>query len=192
MPDKVAQRATPHAPGKELEFGIGYFLGQLIETLQADETANPTRSHKISGSAGDTRPALSDMGNAATKHGRELSQHGFTVDQVVHDYGDLCQAVTELATERKVPFKTQEFHTLNRCLDNVIADAVTEFIYQRDFVTADKEADALNQRLGAFAHELRNLLNSATLALTAIKEGDVGIKGATVLSSIGAWSRCAG
>jgi signal transduction histidine kinase len=37
----------------------------------------------------------------------------------------------------------------------------------------------LNERLGSFAHELRNLLNSATLALTVIKEGNVGLKGAT-------------
>ncbi len=35
------------------------------------------------------------------------------------------------------------------------------------------------RRLGAFAHELRNLLNSATLALTVIKNGDVGLNGAT-------------
>ncbi len=119
------------------------------------------------------------MGDGATKHGRELSLHGFTVDQVVHDYGDLCQAVTEMAVEGGTPFATKEFKTLNRCLDNVIADAVTEFMYQRDFVTAVKEADTWNQRLGAFAHELRNLLNSATLALTAIKEGDVGLGGAT-------------
>ncbi len=105
--------------------------------------------------------------------------HGFTVDQVVHDYADLCQAVTQLAVESETHFATKEFQTLNRCLDNVIADSVTEFMYQRDFVTAGKEADALNQRLGAFAHELRNLLNSAMLALTAIKEGDVGLGGAT-------------
>lgn len=121
----------------------------------------------------------SDMGDAATKHGRELSQHGFTVDQVVHDYGDLCQSITELAVESDTPFETIEFKTLNRCLDNVIADAVTEFMYQRDFVAAGKEADAVNQRLGAFAHELRNLLNSAMLAVAAIREGDVGLGGAT-------------
>lgn len=43
---------------------------------------------------------------------------------------------------------------------------------------ADKDALA-NQRLGFFAHELRNHLNSATLALTAIKTGSVGLTGAT-------------
>ncbi|MEP6810237.1 MAG: hypothetical protein ABI992_08325, partial [Chthoniobacterales bacterium] len=108
-----------------------------------------------------------------------MSAHGFTVDQVVHDYGDLCQAVTELAVETEAQFAAKEFRTLNRCLDNVIADAVTEFMYQRDFGTAGKDADALNERLGAFAHELRNLLGTAMLALSAIQKGDVGLAGAT-------------
>ncbi len=177
---KVARRAAPGAAEKELDFGIGFFLDQLIETLQIEETSDPMkRSQTISGPSGGAMSGLSDMGDAATKHGRELSLHGFTVDQVVHDYGDLCQAVTEMAVESGTPFATKEFKTLNRCLDNVMADAVTEFMYQRDFVAAGKEADALNQRLGAFAHELRNLLNSAMLALTAIQEGGMGLGGAT-------------
>lgn len=176
---KVAERAAPEATEEELEHGIAHFLDQLITTLEVEQTAEPMQSRRISGSSGGGKPGSSEMGETATKHGRELLQHGFTVDQVVHDYGDLCQAITDLAFERKAPFETDEFRTLNRCLDNAIADAVTEFAYQRDFVTADKHADLLNERLGSFAHELRNLLNSATLALTAIKEGNVGLNGAT-------------
>ena len=72
-----------------------------------------------------------------------------------------------------------EFRTLNRCLDNAIASAVTEFGYQRDFVVADKQTIALNERLGFFAHELRNQLCTATLALSIIKQGNVGLSGAT-------------
>jgi signal transduction histidine kinase len=98
---------------------------------------------------------------------------------VVHDYGDLCQSVTDLAFERNVPLTTDEFRTLNRCLDNAIAEAVAEFTYLRDVEVAEKHTQAVNERLGVFAHELRNLLNSASLALTAIKSGDVGLNGAT-------------
>ena len=176
---KVALRAARQVTEKELEFGITFFLDQLIETLQLEQTADPKRGLKISGPSGGAMSSHSEMGEAATMHGRELSQQGFTVDQVVHDYGDLCQAITELALEDKAPFAVAEFRTLNRCLDNAIADAVTEFTSQRDFVAADKQADALNQRLGNFAHELRNLLNSAALALLAIKDGNVGLNGAT-------------
>jgi len=101
------------------------------------------------------------------------------VDQVVHDYGDLCQAITDLAHERDAPFKIDEFRTLNRCLDNAIAEAVTEFSYQRDFAVADKQAADMNERLGFFAHELRNFLGTATLAFTAAKVGNLNLAGAT-------------
>ncbi len=122
---------------------------------------------------------LSEIGETAALHGRELLQHGFTIDQVVHGYGDHCQAITDLAIERGVPFKVDEFRTLNRCLDNAIADAVTEFSYQRDLVIDDNGTQAMNERLGFLAHELRNLLNTAALALKAIKVGNVGLAGAT-------------
>ena len=104
---------------------------------------------------------------------------GFTVDQVVHDYGDLCQAITGLALERGAPIGVDEFQTLNRCLDNAIADAVTEFAYQRDSVLAQRDVQAMNERLGSLAHELRNHVYVASLAVTAIKAGTVGITGAT-------------
>jgi len=104
---------------------------------------------------------------------------GFSVDQVVHDYGDLCQAITDLAFERDAPFLIDEFRTLNRCLDNAIADAVTEFSYQRDFAVADRQAIEMHQRLGFFAHELRNFLQTATLAFTAAKTGNLSLSGAT-------------
>jgi signal transduction histidine kinase len=118
------------------------------------------------------------MGITAREHGRELLQHGFTIDQVVHDYGDLCQSVTDLAVELNAPISNNEFRTLNRCLDNAIAVAATEFNAQRDNIFADKDSRA-NERLGFFAHELRNQLNTAMLALTAIKAGSVGLTGAT-------------
>ena len=176
---KVAKRAAPEATEEELDHGIAHFLDQLIATLKVEQTGETAKSRRISGPSGGGEKGSSEMGETATKHGRELLQHGFTVDQVVHDYGDLCQAITDLAFERNAPFDTDEFRTLNRCLDNAIADAVTEFSSQRDFIATDKHTDALNERLGIFAHELRNLLNSAALALTSIKEGNVGLNGAT-------------
>ena len=49
------------------------------------------------------------MGATATLHGRELLKHGYSVDQVVHDYGDLCQAITALAAEQHSPIGVEEF-----------------------------------------------------------------------------------
>jgi len=50
-------------------------------------------------------------------HGGELFSDGVSVGQVVHDYGDLCQAVTDLAIEQNATVSATEFRTLNRCLD---------------------------------------------------------------------------
>ncbi len=176
---KVGSRPAPAPTRDELEFGIPLFLDQLIKTLRVEQTANPMNSRKVSGASGGDKQVFSEIGETAALHGKELYQHGFTVEQVVHDYGDLCQAITDLAFDRKAPIEIDEFRTLNRCLDNAIAVAVTEFSYQRDFMSADKQAHELNERLGVFAHELRNLINTATLALTAIKVGNVGLGGAT-------------
>ena len=175
---KVAQRPAPKATTEELDHGITLFLDQIIKTLEAEEVSNPGESNRLSGPASGVDAVLSEMGVAAKEHGRELLQHGFTIEQVVHDYGDLCQSVTDLAVELNAPISNDEFRTLNRCLDNAIAVAATEFNAQRDNIFADKDARA-NERLGFFAHELRNELNSATLALTAIKAGSVGLTGAT-------------
>ena len=175
---KVAKRPAPRATEAELDHGITIFLDQIIKTLKAEEAAEPTESRRMSGPSGGVDAVLSEMGAAAKEHGRELLQHGFTIDQVVHDYGDLCQSITDLAVELGVQLSNNEFRTLNRCLDNAIAVAATEFNAQRDNIFADKDTRA-NERLGFFAHELRNHLNSATLALSAIKAGSVGLTGAT-------------
>jgi signal transduction histidine kinase len=176
---KASQRCAPKATDGELEHGIPHFLEQLVKTLRVEQTPEPLSSRRVSGASGGTGSAGSEIGTTAVQHGRELLRGGFTVDQVVHSYGDLCQAITDLAFERQEPVEVDEFRTLNRCLDNAIADAVTEFAYQRDLLLEDAGAHALNERLGFLAHELRNLIQSATLAVNAIRTGNVGLAGAT-------------
>jgi hypothetical protein len=103
---------------------------------------------------------------------------GYTVDQVVHDYGDVCQAVTELAVEHNKLIAAAEFRTLNRCLDNAIADAVTAFGSAHQVLLAD-QAETLQQRLHYFALEHRRLIDIAIQAHAVIKTGQVGATGAT-------------
>jgi signal transduction histidine kinase len=154
---KVAARAVPRATEAELTHGIPLFCDQLIDTLSG------------SMQRGD------EMNVTATKHGGELLRLGFSVAQVVHDYGDVCQAVTELALELDAQITVDEFHTLNRCLDDAIADAVTEYGRVRDQSLADQEIE----RMGALAHELRNRLNTAMLSFGILKGGTVAINGST-------------
>ena len=108
---RVASR-SPAASLNEVERGLPLFLTQLSETLRLETSETPFPT--------------SAMGIAAAAHGRELVEGGYSVSQVVHDYGDICQAITELALEQKAPISVKEFHTLNRCLDTAIAEAVTE------------------------------------------------------------------
>jgi hypothetical protein len=153
---KVAQRPKRAATAKQLENGVPMFLDQLTRTLEAEQANEADQSMQISGPAGGDVRALSEMGVSATAHGKQLLKLGYTVDQVVHDYGDLCQAITDLAFERDAPFAVAEFRTLNRCLDNAIADAVTEFSAQRDTKLAELQAFETIERSGLLAHELRN------------------------------------
>lgn len=176
---KVALRRLPGPTDAELEHGIPQFVDQLVKTLRLEQTPEPMQSREVSGPPGGAPGNGSEVGDSAARHGSELLRHGVTVDQVVHDYGDLCQSITNLALERGAPIEVDEFRTLNRCLDNAIADAVTEFEYQRDLLIEDRGLQALNERLGFLAHELRNLIHSATLAVSAIKSGNVGLAGAT-------------
>ena len=114
------------------------------------------------------------MARSALLHGAELRRAGFTLGEVVHAYGDVCQAVTELAIELGLPISADEFKTLNRCLDEAIAQAVTEYSRQRDLSLPRGAA-----RHAFFVHEQRNLLHNAILAFEALKTGTVGIGGST-------------
>lgn len=98
---KVAQRRAPEVTKQELDHGIPLFLNQLIKTLQMEQATEPMLSRNVSGPAGGENSSRSEIGESAGLHGGELWSRGFTVEQVVHDYGDLCQAITDLAFETK-------------------------------------------------------------------------------------------
>ena len=176
---KVARRPKREATEEQLRNGVPMFLRQLTRTLEAEQRSGPDAGVAISGASGGEGAGFSEMGLSAAAHGTALLNLGYTVDQVVHDYGDLCQAITDLAVEHNEPFSVDEFRTLNRCLDNAIADAVTEFNLQRDVSIAAQQSADLNERLGFLMHELRNSLNVAMMAVTAMEVGALSVSGAT-------------
>ncbi|NHZ45047.1 HAMP domain-containing histidine kinase [Massilia sp. CCM 8693] len=177
--DKVAKRPERNATEGQLRNGIPMFLGQLTRTLEAEQDNGSQAGVAISGASGGDGTALSEMGVSAAAHGSTLLTLGYTVDQVVHDYGDLCQAITDLAVERDAPFSVDEFRTLNRCLDNAIADAVTAFTAQRDVSIAEQNSADQIEELGFLMHELRNSLSVAIMAVTALEVGGLTVGGAT-------------
>ena len=176
---KVSQRPRRGATDEQLKNGVPLFLDQLIRTLTAESSQEDDVALQVSGPSGGDILALSEIGVGATAHGKALLGLGFTVDQVVHDYGDLCQSITELAYERDAPFSVEEFRTLNRCLDNAIADAVSEFSAQRDASLVDRLSSEANERLGFLVHEVRNALQMANLAVRAMELGSLAFTGAT-------------
>jgi signal transduction histidine kinase len=172
----VGSRSDPKATDGELAQGIPMFLDQLIQTL-ALEQASARNDVTVEEKYGRDKSS-SELDATAKLHGRDLFRGGFTIEQVVRDYGDVCQAVTSLAFETGAAISVDEFRTFNRCLDNAIAGAVTEFARQTP-APDDDSLKSFNIRLGPLAHELRNQLQTAKYAATAIRTGTSGIGGAT-------------
>jgi signal transduction histidine kinase len=154
---------TPKPHGPELANGVPVFLHQLGEALRLARSTGKIDHEQISASAG--------------RHGHDLLRMGLSIRQVVHDYGDVCQVITELAVQAKTPISGEEFRTLNLCLDDAIAAAVTEYARQRESSITNHGTE----RLGFLAHELRNLLNTATLSFDSIRSGRVAVGGSTSL-----------
>ena len=149
--------------GADLEqtHGLPIFLDQLGEAL---------RKSKLHEAADHT-----DIKDSAGHHGNHLFHQGLTVAQVINSYGDLCQVITGLVSDRGTPIRAEEFQTLNLCLDDATAGAVTAYSGQRDRAIYDENTE----RLGVLAHELRNALNSAMLSFASIKSGAVAARGST-------------
>jgi signal transduction histidine kinase len=158
---RVTQRTAPHATKHELDAGVPLFLTQIAALLK----------ESMSGSEEDA--ARGAMAASAEIHGHNLLVAGFTIGQVVHDYGDVCQAVTELAMERCVPISAAEFRAFNRCLDDAIAGSVSEYERARDRSVAKGGAESL----AMLGHGLRNVISSAMLAWDAVRRGTAGTAG---------------
>jgi signal transduction histidine kinase len=151
-----------------LERGLPTLYEELIEVLRTSlsDDSHETRKRVVS----DTITA-----GASRQHARESFRLGYTVSQLVHGYGCICQGITDFANEEGFPISISEFSQLNMCLDVAIAQAVSEF-EEVSLETAD-QAEAL--RLGSLAHEMRNYLTSAIMAHELIRSGGVGGAGAT-------------
>ncbi|MEO8499779.1 MAG: HAMP domain-containing sensor histidine kinase [Vicinamibacteria bacterium] len=154
---KVASRSMPVPTEVELKNGVPLFLKQLIDRLRLATTDSVA------------------IERSAASHGRELFGMGFTVSQVVHGYGDVCQAITQLAEATHAPITVEEFNTFNRCQDDATAQAVTEYEGLRDRSVAYTGME----RQGVLAHEMGNRVTAALISFNILQKGVVGIGGST-------------
>ena len=158
---KVATRTIPPPTPAAVNHGVPVFLDELVEALHPGFVSN------------------AKICDSAIQHGHDLLLQGYTVSQVVHDYGDICQVVTQLALELDERIETADFRVLNRCLDDAIAGAVSQYGSERNQSTLDLEAARGTERIGFLAHELRNLVNTGLIAFEVLKSGEVGVNGST-------------
>lgn len=157
----VRTRVAPRSLPVEVEEGLPLFLIHLAESLR-------TRGIR-------SRVQERDRKEVAARHGGALLRRGFTLAQVVHDYGAVCQAITELASERLEPIAAEEFASLNLYLDEAIGDAVTEFQRVREQILGCQD----RERLGTLAQELGNLISTAMISCDLNRSGTVPVPGSS-------------
>jgi signal transduction histidine kinase len=161
----------------QLKVGLPVFYKQLLITLRYEAASHQDRPVKdtmaLKRAAASAHPEEATLASDAGVHGKELFRLGYNLSHVVHAYGSMCQAITELATQKKFMITAAEFHDLNRCLDVAIAGAVTEYQALRNQHVNRQEVE----HLGFLAHELRNSLATVIMSVDLIKNGNVGFKG---------------
>lgn len=175
---KVSRRDAPPVTQLELLHGVPLFLEQLVQALRCEHDSPAPKADGMLDSSRKTAVSVESSRTAAV-HGKELLDKGYTVDQVVHDYGDICQAVTELATEQNASVGIDEFRTFNRLLDNAISDAVSSFGRYRDESISTKGRQDARAWRGNLGDEQRALLDIAVKAFDALKVGNIGLRGST-------------
>ncbi len=156
-----ASRASPTASATELTNGIPAFFDLLVDALRLARSSEVIDHEHIL--------------ESACRHSHDLLRRGLPIAQVVNDYGDVVQAIVELAVERVAPISGGEFRTLNLCLDEAIAAGVTEYARQRERSIVEEAAE----RLGILAHTLRNKVSAAIISFEVIKSGR-GVAGGSV------------
>ncbi len=154
---KVAKRTDPVPSEAEMKNGVPLFLKQLIDRLRLGATDSDA------------------IEVSAARHGGELLDMGFNVSQVVRGYGDVCQAITQLAEEVDAPISVEEFQVFNKCQDDATAEAVTEYERQRDQSVAQQGLE----RRAVLAHEMGNRVAAALISFNLLQKGAVGIGGST-------------
>jgi signal transduction histidine kinase len=164
----VRERTPQKSIEAKLEHGVPLFLTQLVRALPLSAATTSAPHLKSS-------PNKQQIVASAERHGHELLKNGFTLAQVVHGYGDICQVVTALAGESHAAISTEDFRVFNRCLDDAIAAAVTAYGIERERDLASEGT----VRLGVFGHELRNLLGTAIMGFDVVRRGTVGLGGST-------------
>lgn len=173
MTEKKTLHLEALSPNSDLlKQSLPIFYNQLKSALLLQKQSTPSTAAKDEVIRAEQEGLVTQE---AQIHGAELMRLGYTLPHVIYTYGTLCQSINELADAKKITFTKEEFQNLNRCVDVAIAGAITGHELSR----GTKETHGELERLGFFAHELRNALSSVNISLQLIKKGTAGFNGTT-------------
>jgi signal transduction histidine kinase len=156
--------AQPERAGDEVTDEISTFVDELIRTLRKDAGLSDTA----------TLPGHAEF---AARQGRLHFERGLDIVSVLHDFAMVCDSIAELGAAQHMFFEAREFQLLNQSIDAGTAAALEEY-----WRAAHTEGGARStETFGYLAHELRNALATARLALETLQTGNVGANSRTGL-----------
>jgi signal transduction histidine kinase len=150
---RVASSLAPIGiPRPELADRIPVFLDDVIAALHPEAAPLPPRS------------------SDCQEHGAQRLRLGFDIGEVVREYDVLHQAILDMADEREFIPDMREQKVLAHWLNSGIAAAVSEYAALRD---AEFQRQS-TEHLGFIAHEVRNPLSAASMAIYVARTRDDG------------------
>jgi signal transduction histidine kinase len=138
----------PPLTKRELIDHIPRFIDDIVASLKPVAEPNQSSEH-------------------AREHGMQRLRLGFNVDEVVREYGMLVTCILDLAHEKQLALEPSEYRTLFACVHSGTADAVAQYVWQRE----QEQQRHASEHLGFIAHELRNPLTTARMAVDVLREG---------------------
>ena len=158
---RALQRRYPDRADEDLSHGFASFVDEVIIALREN----------ASDSSGSAAPGESN----AAEHAIARKRQGFDLSRVIHDYGLVCDSISELLNRCDEQPSAREFQILNRCIDEAVSQAAEAFWSE----THEEDEQEKAQRLGFLAHEIRNAVSSANMAFNLIRHGRVAADGRT-------------
>lgn len=150
--DQVFETTAPASLDRE---GV---IDSLREYL--DELATGLRREH-----GFTQHSHATMPSAIAKgHGQQRFQLGYDVAAVIREYGMLRDVLFQVIEEGGLTPTVRESRVLSKYISEAVADSATQYALERDAELRKQAA----KHLSFLAHELRNPLASARLALSVL------------------------
>jgi signal transduction histidine kinase len=157
------QLRYPDRGDEDLGYGFASFIDEVITALREDaRDSNQT-------------PNTTFGATTAAAHAIVRKRQGFDLSRVIHDYGLVCDSITELLHEHDERPSAREFQILNRCVDEAVSQAAEAFWSE----THEDDQQEKVERLAFLAHEIRNAVSSANMAFELIRYGRVAVDGRT-------------